>query len=49
MPEADTKEWADPVKIAQLVHSWAIGVNRPLNGSFAKLNYKNGTIIPNYL
>jgi len=49
MPDADTKEWADPLKIAALVHQWANGVNRPLNGSFAKLDYKNGTIIPNFL
>jgi dihydropteridine reductase len=41
MPDADTSEWAPPDKIAQMVRHWAEGENRPINGSFAKIEYKN--------
>lgn len=44
MPEADTSTWLPPEKIGELVRGWAEGDNCPVNGSFAKLNYKNGCI-----
>jgi hypothetical protein len=49
MPEADISTWLPPNKIAELVYSWADGNNCPENGSFAKLNYKNGSISPEFL
>lgn len=49
MPNADTSEWIDPAKLADLVFHWANGEHRPLNGSFARLVYKNNTVIPNFL
>lgn len=49
MPDADMSEWAPPDKIASLVRQWAEGENRPLNGSFAKLEYKNATVFPTFL
>ena len=36
-------------KVAELLRQWADGENRPENGSFAKLNYKNGTVVPEFL
>ena len=48
MPDADTSEWQPPAKIAELVRGWAEGDNRPINGSFAKLCYENGCIIPEF-
>uniref|UniRef100_A0A7S3FUQ0 Dihydropteridine reductase n=1 Tax=Strombidium rassoulzadegani TaxID=1082188 RepID=A0A7S3FUQ0_9SPIT len=41
MADADKSEWQPTEKIAALVRSWAEGDNRPMNGSFAKLHYKN--------
>ena len=41
MPDEDKSSWLPPEKIAELVRAWADGENRPENGSFAKLNYKN--------
>ena len=49
MKEADTTEWQPPEKIAELVRGWAEGENRPTNGSFAKLSYKNGCICYEFL
>ena len=49
MPDADKSEWQPPEKIAQLVTSWAAGENRPQNGSFARLAYKNECIIPEFI
>jgi len=49
MPDADTKEWQPPSKIAELVQVWADGSNRPENGSFAKLKFENGCIIPEFM
>ena len=49
MPDADKKEWQPPSKIAELVRGWAQGENRPENGSFAKLNYENGCMVPEFL
>lgn len=49
MPDADKSTWLPPEKIAQLVRGWAEGNNTPINGSFAKLNYKNECIIPEFL
>jgi len=49
MPDADKSDWTPPAKLAQLVHNWAKGQYTPLNGSFAKIVYKNNTIIPNFL
>jgi len=49
MPDADQSTWAPPEKIAQLVQMWASNENRPINGSFAKLNYKNNVVFPEFL
>ena len=49
MPDADKSEWQPPSKIAELVRGWASGENRPENGSFAKLNYQNGCMVPEFL
>ena len=49
MPEADMSEWQPPAKIAELVRGWAEGDNRPINGSFAKLVYKNESIVPEFV
>ena len=49
MPDADHAEWAPPEKIAQMVRQWAEGENRPMNGSFAKVEYKNSTVFPTFL
>lgn len=49
MPDADKSSWLPPEKIAELVRAWADGENRPENGSFAKLEYKNLTVVPEFL
>lgn len=49
MPDADHSTWLPPIKIAELVEGWAKGHNRPDNGTFAKLNFKNGTVFPEFL
>ena len=49
MPDADKSEWQPPDKIAQLVRGWAQGENRPANGAYARLTYKNECIIPEFL
>ena len=49
MPDANHDEWAPPTKVAQMVRQWAEGQNRPLNGSFAKVMYKNSTVYPNFV
>jgi len=38
-----------PLKVAELVHMWAEGINRPKNGSFAKLLLKNDMVLPEFL
>ena len=49
MPDADKSAWQPPEKIAQLVRTWADGDNRPTNGSFAKLVYESGSIVPEFV
>ena len=49
MPDADKSTWLPPDKISELIYGWAEGDNRPDNGSFAKLNFKNGSILPEFL
>ena len=49
MPDADMSEWADPTKVAQMVRQWAEGENRPMNGSFAKLEVQNASVVPKFL
>ena len=49
MPDADHSEWAPPDKIAQMVRQWAEGENRPMSGSFAKVEFKNNTVFPNFV
>jgi len=49
MADADKSEWLPPEKMGELIRAWADGENRPINGSFAKLNYKNGMILPEFL
>mgnify|MGYP006121896793 CR=1 FL=1 len=48
MPDADFSEWAPPDKVAELIRTWCEGDNRPVNGSFAKLCYENGCIVPEF-
>jgi len=49
MPNEDKSGWLPPEKIAEVLRSWAEGENRPENGSFAKLNYKNQCVVPEFL
>ena len=49
MPDADFNEWLPPEKIAELVGGWSDGLNTPENGSFAKLDYKNGSVVPTFV
>ena len=49
MPDADHSTWAPPEKIAQMVRGWAQGENRPSNGSFARIEYENGTVFPKFM
>ena len=49
MPDVDKSEWQPPEKIADLVIGWANGDNRPENGTFAKLTYKNQCIVPEFV
>ena len=49
MPDADHSTWAPTNKIANLVSGWAEGENRPLNGSFARIDYENNTVFPTFL
>ena len=49
MPDADKSSWLPPEKIGELLRAWSDGENRPENGSFAKLIYKNGTVVPEFV
>ena len=49
MPDEDKTGWLPPDKIADVLRAWADGENRPENGSFAKLNYKNQCVVPEFL
>jgi dihydropteridine reductase len=49
MPNEDTSSWLPPEKVGELLRSWAEGENRPENGSFAKLNYKNQCVVPEFI
>lgn len=49
MPDTDTSTWLPPEKVGELLKAWANGENRPQNGSFAKLTYKSGAVIPEFL
>lgn len=49
MPNEDHSKWLPPQKVADLLRAWAEGENRPENGSFAKLNYKNECVVPEFL
>ena len=49
MPDSDKTSWLPPLKVAELIRAWADGENRPENGSFAKLTYKSGVVIPEFL
>ena len=49
MPDADHSTWTPPEKIAEMVRGWAQGENRPENGSYAKLNFKNGCVVPEFV
>jgi len=41
--------WLPPQKVAEVLRMWAEGENRPENGSFAKLTYKNECVVPEFL
>ena len=49
MPDADFSTWAPTDKIANLVTGWADGNNRPMNGSFARIDYENEAVFPTFL
>ena len=49
MPNDDKSSWLPPEKVGELLKAWAEGENRPENGSFAKLIYKNSCVIPEFL
>ena len=50
MPDEKDKDgWLPPDKIAEMLRAWSDGENRPENGSFAKLNYKNKCVVPEFL
>lgn len=49
MPDQDKSSWLPPEKIAMLVRGWADGENRPENGSFVKLEYKNQSVVPEFM
>ena len=49
MPDADTSTWLPPEKIGDLIRAWSDGENRPENGSFAKLTFKSGSVVPEFM
>jgi hypothetical protein len=49
MPDEDKSTWLPPEQVGELLRGWADGENRPENGSFAKLNYKNKAVIPEFM
>ena len=49
MPDEDHSKWLPPEKIGDLLRSWSDGENRPENGSFAKLNFSKGAIVPEFV
>ncbi len=49
MPNEDRSTWLPTDNIAELLRAWADGENRPENGSFAKLTFKNKCVIPEFL
>ena len=49
MPDENKSGWLPPDKIAELLGAWAEGENRPENGSFAKLEFKSGCVVPEFL
>lgn len=48
MPGSDTSKWLPPTKMAELLLKWSEGEDRPVNGAFAKLEYSNKMIVPEY-
>ena len=49
MPNDDKSGWLPPDKIGELIRAWSDGENRPENGSFAKLEFKNQSVVPEFL
>jgi hypothetical protein len=49
MPKSDFSKWNNPDQIAQLVKSWAEGMNRPASGSLVHLAVANESINPKFL
>ena len=49
MPDADHSSWAPPDQIATMIHQWAQGQNRPVNGAFARIEYDHGTVFPKFM
>ena len=43
------EDWLPPEKIAELLRMWSDGENRPENGSFAKLVFKAGCVVPEFV
>lgn len=49
MPNEDKSNWLPPEKMAEVLRAWAEGENRPENGSFAKLTFKNQCVVPEFM
>ena len=49
MPDEDHSKWLPPESIGNLLRQWSDGENRPENGSFAKLNFTKGAIVPEFV
>ena len=49
MGDSNTSDWLPPEKIAELLRMWADGENRPENGSFARLVFKAGCVVPEFV
>ena len=49
MPNENKDDWLPPEKVAELLRMWADGENRPENGSFAKLVFKAGCVVPEFV
>lgn len=48
MPEFEDDKFTPCDQVADLIQSWANGENRPENGSFAKLNFEKGCVVPEF-
>jgi dihydropteridine reductase len=49
MPDEDHNTWLPPAHVGDLIRGWADNENRPQNGSFAKLTFDSGCVVPSFL